>query len=188
MEETSPKNIATSIKDEKFLNRFFSRIRRWANNNNNKNTKGDVELLFKEQYELLSSLKEDYPFVSKCGSEINFIRPAATPIVFHSLVGDILFYGGSIGVLFESDRLAVSKKSGKLFYRIFHGEGNCNRKNGTPEELMGLEYGLICSSVGVALSNKISISKQEKFLYDDVAEIDWLPSDYEPGKWAMPDE
>ena len=175
LEETSPKNIATSIKDEKFLDFFFTRIR-WAN------TK-ELEFLRK------NNAPDDYPFVSKCGVETNFIRPASTPIVFHSLVNDTLFYGGSLGVPFESDRLAISKNSGKFYYRIFAESSMVYQDSGNTKKM---EYGLISTSIGVALSNKITIihesSHDEKFLYDNVEEIDWLPGPHEPGKWAMPDE
>ncbi len=170
LEETFPKNIATSIKDDRFLNFFFSRIRH-AN---------EKDLNFLKDH----NVHDDYPFVSRCGVEINFIRPAATPIVFHSLVNDTLFYGGSLSVPFENDRLAVSKTSGRFYYRI------SNEKENIVHEM---KYGLICTSVGVALSNKISICEDnhgdnEKFLYDNISEIDWLPRDCEPGKWAMPEQ
>ena len=175
LEETSPKNISTSIKDETFLDFFFSRIR-WAN------TK---ELEFLRE----NNAPDDYPFVSKCGVETNFIRPASTPIVFHSLVNDILFYGGSLAVPFESDRLAVSKNSGKFYYRISDGHTNESRSGGITKKM---EYGLISTSIGVALSNKITTIHEsghdERFLYDNVEEIEWLPGPHEPGKWAMPDE
>jgi hypothetical protein len=175
LEETSPKNVVTSIKDEKFLDFFFSRIR-------SANAK-ESEFL-KE-----NDASDDYPFVSKCGVETNFIRPAATPIVFHSLVHDTLFYGGSLGVPFESDRLAISTNSGKFYYRISDGHTNESTSGGTTKNM---EYGLINTSIGVALSNNITTihesSHDEKFLYDNVAEIDWLPRHHEPGKWAMPDD
>ena len=169
LEETSPKNVATSIKDNKFLDFFFSRIRK-AN---------QTELSFLRD----QNAQDDYPFVSRCGAETNYIRPASTPIVFHSLVNGTLFYGGSLRVPFESDRLAVSKNSGKFYYRIPHGNG----KQNAPTKM---EYGLICTSIGVALSNKISVQENhsEKFIYDNVAEITWLPPNCEPGKWAMPEE
>mmetsp|Transcript_29808 Transcript_29808/g.62205 ORF Transcript_29808/g.62205 Transcript_29808/m.62205 type:complete len:244 (+) Transcript_29808:106-837(+) len=169
LEETFPKNIATSIKDEKFLDFFFSKIR-WAN------TK---EFDFLAQNEI----SDDYPFVSKCGSETNFIRPAAMPIVFHSLVDDTLFYGGNLGVPFESDRLAISKDSGKFYYRMFDGH-----KERTSGQSKNIDYGLISSSVGVALSKNISVHEcyEERFLYDNITKIDWLPARSEPGKWAMP--
>lgn len=174
LEETSPKNIATSIKDEQFLDFFFTRIQ-WANPK-------DREFLRDHK------LQEEYPFLSRCGNEINHIRPAATPIVFHSLVNDTLFYGGRIGIMFESHRLAISKNCGKLYYRISSADDVKDQRPSKGTE--GLDYGLISSSVGVALSNKISTKDdpQDKFLFDDKIEIDWLPSNYEPGLWAMPEE
>jgi hypothetical protein len=181
LEETSPKNITSSIKDTKFLNFFFSKIRCA--------TVKEIDFLIKEKDE------EDiqYPFVSECGLEINYIRPAATPIVFHTLVtnNDTLLYGGNLSVQFDSNRLAISKRSGKLYYPV-HNDNNKDR--------MKLGYGLISSSVAVALSNKITIGnnsnnnnrddddKEGKFTYDNDTEIDWLPSKNEPGKWSLPDD
>ncbi|OEU18644.1 hypothetical protein FRACYDRAFT_163328, partial [Fragilariopsis cylindrus CCMP1102] len=109
LEETSPKNITSSIKDTKFLNFFFSKIRCA--------TVKEIDFLIEE----MDDDEEDiqYPFVSKCGFEINYIRPAATPIVFHTLVtnnDDRLLYGGNLSVQFDSNRLAISKRSGKLYY------------------------------------------------------------------------
>lgn len=167
LEETFPKNIATSIKDTKVLNFFFSRIRRASGK----------DLDFLQEHDV----QDDYPYVSKCGVETNFIRPAVTPIVFHSMVNDTLIYGGSLKVPFESERLAVSKNSGKFYYRIPSPDQSIKK---------GMEYGLICTSVGVSLSSKISVQEtnKEKYLYDNSFEIDWLPSHCEPGKWAMPEE
>ena len=163
LEEIFPKNITTSIKDEKFLNFFFSRIRHV----------NEKEFEFLREHDI----SDDYPFVSKCGAETNFIRPAATPIVFHSLTNQTLLYGGNLTVRFESDRLAISKKSGKFYYRI-------------PDGIGSLKYGLISTSIGVALSNKIihNENSAQKFLYDNSVEIDWMPSIHEPGSWAMPEE
>lgn len=173
LEETHPKNIATSIKDEKFLNFFFSRVR-WANNT------ATSELEFLKEHDA----NQDYPFVSKCGLEMNFIRPASMPIVFHSLTNNTLFYGGSLGIPFESDRLAISKTSGKMYYKISDTTTCSSSRN--PNKI--IDYGLLCASVGIQLSNKISIideRHEERFLFDD-AEIDWLPPYCEPGKWALP--
>ena len=88
---------------------------------------------------------------------------------------------------FDSDRLAVSKKSGKFYYRISDGSMEESTLFGGTKTM---EYGLICTSIGVELSSKISIQENhdEKFLYDNIAEIHWLPPHCEPGKWAMPNE
>ena len=62
LEESRVKNIATSLKDSRFLSFFFKRLKL--------NTTGKYEV--------------EYPFVSPCGKEMNYIRPADMPIVFTS--------------------------------------------------------------------------------------------------------
>jgi hypothetical protein len=170
-EETLPKNIATSIKDEKFINLFFSRIR-WASLE---------EVKFLEDI----GLSYDYPFVSPCGKEINFIRPAATPIVFHSMINQDLIYGGNLTHAFDHTRLAVSKKTGRLYHQLFQTE---KRARGA----MKLGYGLIRSSVAVSLSEKIFpglLGEDDNLTFftpDGAKPIQWLPVDAEPSTWAMP--
>lgn len=73
LEDTLPKNIATSIKSEKFLNFFFKRLRRINSNERNFMEEKNIPMC-------------DYPFVSPCGKELNFVRPAATPVVFHAIL------------------------------------------------------------------------------------------------------
>jgi hypothetical protein len=175
LEETSPKNIATSIKDEKFLNFFFSRIR----------CADSKEIAFLKSHDV----EYDYPYVSQCGVEINYIRPAATPIVFHSLTAEekFLLYGGNLQQKFDSKMLAISSMTGRLYHRIIHtsttsSSGEKRKKQSSSE----LGYGLIRSQLAVILADKITEGNDEKFVYNDEAEIDWLPDDNEPGSWAMP--
>lgn len=172
-EETLPKNIATSIKDEKFLNFFFSRIQRLRDE--------DFSFLSRE------GIESDYPFVSLCGKEVNFIRPAATPIVFHSLLGKNLYFGGNLSVPFQASKLAVSSLTGHLYHKIernqsrilLDGEGNS-------------VYGLIRSSVAVTLSENIYPGQldgiDKLWITDENGEelvIDSLPLASEPGNWAL---
>ena len=69
----------------------------------------------------------DYPFVSVCGKEFNFIRPAATPIVFHSLMDtedengqrDLVYGGTKLKQPFdESTGIAVCEKTGRLYHKL----------------------------------------------------------------------
>lgn len=62
LEDTDPKNIATSLKSPRFLEFFFKQVR--------PNDTG---------------LHEEYSHVSPCGREMNFIRSADLPIVFQDL-------------------------------------------------------------------------------------------------------
>ncbi len=85
LEETTPKNFMSSLKDRTFLDFFFRRVTR--------NTTGR---------------HNSFPFVSLCGREMNFVRtdPAtavfATPYVFHDLVLDqALTFAGTLSVPFE---------------------------------------------------------------------------------------
>ncbi|RHZ33001.1 hypothetical protein DYB26_007298 [Aphanomyces astaci] len=67
LEDTVPKNIATSLKSRKFLRFFFGQLRP---NPHHANTQ---------------SLFHDYPYISPCGSEMNYIKAADTPVVFTEL-------------------------------------------------------------------------------------------------------
>lgn len=153
-EETFPKTMATCIRNEKFLNFFFSRLR-WTNDEEieylsnlsfaGTTATGTISDEGQEQGENInsssssssfsSSCHVDYPFVSPCGKEINFIRPAATPIVFHTLDDynrtiisprnetqddaiATLRYAGSRSIPFDHTQLAISKQTGALYHRF----------------------------------------------------------------------
>lgn len=166
LEETMPKNIATSIKDTRFLDFFFNRLQKISNKH-------------KDFMKGLSIPMEDYPFVSPCGKELNFIRPAATPIVFHSIDKDNLVFAGSKKQLFDHARLAISEHTGRLYHEV------------TDFRLQGsnqLEYALIRSAVAVSLSDCI-ISQEDGLYYqldNDLVPIQRLPAHCEPGNWSMP--
>lgn len=139
------------------------------------------------QFLTLEGVNNDYPFVSLCGKEVNFIRPAATPIVFHSLESNTLHYGGTLQVPFEPVSLAVSPRTGQLYHKVQH----CTSPLHDDKALHG-EYGLIRSSIAVTLSEQIKAgtgdddltlyfcSEGHEFL------IDALPAASEPGEWALP--
>ena len=174
VEETLPKNITSCIKDEKFLNFFFSRVQ--------KVRKVDRQFLVEE------GIDNEYPFVSLCGKEVNFIRPAATPIVFHSLQGNTLYFGGTLQVPFEPTNLAVSPRTGQLFHKIQHCSTPLQYEKSSPGE-----YGLIRSSVAVTLSDRIKpgpADDNDLTLYFCLEGqeflMDKLPTASEPGEWALP--
>lgn len=130
-------------------------------------------------------IEKDYPYVSLCGKEVNLIRPAALPLVFHSLVGDELHFGGNLTVAFQPSSLAVSERTGRLYHKI--------EKN-TRTTQPGISYGLIRSSVAVALSEHIQPGDQGKNIgkiffcnKGKFSMIDNLPLSSEPGEWALPD-
>ncbi|POM63437.1 Cytochrome b5 reductase with F-box domain, partial [Phytophthora palmivora] len=70
LEDTRPKNIATSLKSAKFLRFFFSQVR----------LNGIAQCKLKEEEEFL-----EYPYRSPCGKEMNFIKCADRPFVFEDL-------------------------------------------------------------------------------------------------------
>ncbi|CEL92074.1 unnamed protein product [Vitrella brassicaformis CCMP3155] len=100
LEDTEPKNIATSLKDGKFLDFFWRQLR--------ENTSRP-------------DLAERYPWVSPCGRELNWVRAEEAPIVFHSLCegGDAPFltYAGSLRVPFHPEQLVSSR--GRFFHPSF---------------------------------------------------------------------
>ncbi|MFN5877010.1 MAG: DUF4505 family protein [Ignavibacteria bacterium] len=50
----------------------------------------------------------EFPYVSRCGDEMNYVRPQDTPIVFTGLLGERLVYGHSLSVHFEPEKLSYS--------------------------------------------------------------------------------
>ncbi len=51
----------------------------------------------------------EYPFVCRCGDEMNYLRTQDSPIVFTGLQGQRLLYGHSLSVHFEPEKLAYSE-------------------------------------------------------------------------------
>eukprot|EP00520_Triparma_pacifica_P019521 CAMPEP_0118633246 /NCGR_PEP_ID=MMETSP0785-20121206/891_1 /TAXON_ID=91992 /ORGANISM="Bolidomonas pacifica, Strain CCMP 1866" /LENGTH=147 /DNA_ID=CAMNT_0006524101 /DNA_START=185 /DNA_END=625 /DNA_ORIENTATION=+ len=106
LEETTPKNIATSLKSEKFLDFFFSQLCR--------NDTGEFT---------------DYPFFSPCGKEKNYIRPACQGVVFHDLQysrddgSGELIWGGKLKQRFDPSQLVMSDRTGRLYHRLFYTSG-----------------------------------------------------------------
>jgi acyl-coenzyme A thioesterase PaaI-like protein len=52
----------------------------------------------------------DYPFLSFCGRERNYVRAADTPIVFHRLEDNRLYYGYSLSIEFNRENLRFSSE------------------------------------------------------------------------------
>eukprot|EP01138_Halocafeteria_seosinensis_P010709 gb/GECG01010936.1/.p1 GENE.gb/GECG01010936.1/~~gb/GECG01010936.1/.p1 ORF type:complete len:331 (+),score=45.77 gb/GECG01010936.1/:1-993(+) len=92
IEDVLPKNIATSLKSEKFLNFFWKQIRR------------------NDQEE-----HQDYPYYSPCGKEKNYIKVADRPVVFHEIVDGHLVYGGALTIPFSPYRLYMTD-TGRLYH------------------------------------------------------------------------
>ena len=121
LEDTTPKNIATSLKDTRFLNFFFSRIRR-VDASIDGNVVNKI-LSYSENIDndsMVDVITNDYPFVSPCGIELNFIRPADTPIVFHDLQRGNLIFGGSLSQPYNPQHLAISKKTRRLYHELMN--------------------------------------------------------------------
>jgi hypothetical protein len=187
LEEVLPKNITSCIKDTKFLDFFFRRLQPLRLR--------DIDLLHNRDI-----LKSEYPYVSPCGTELNFVRPAATPIVFHSLQGDELSYAGTMVQPFKEKHLAISEETGRLYHRLT-GENVLARDKAkskvvATQKTKG-EFGLIRSSVAVALSDRIEVLGGDEDDADGssgmgivtesgLLSIPWLPEEAEPGSWAMP--
>lgn len=174
LEETEPKTIITSLKTPAFLDFFISNLR--------ESTAQDLDFL-------PPNVREDYPYVSYCGVERNFVRPADSPIVFHSLDRDAqdmlqLCFAASLRQRFDPKCLAISPRTGHLYHQLLGNATIFQRKVAS--------YGLIKSSVAVSLSDQIvahddDVGTGTKFIVDgSYCPIPWLPDSAEPGSWAMP--
>ena len=68
----------------------------------------------------------DYPYVSPCQGELNYVKPADTPIVFGDLVRDPdtgahgLVYAATQRVDFDPSSLVLSVGSGRLYHPVSH--------------------------------------------------------------------
>nr|KAJ3419326.1 hypothetical protein HK105_007086 [Polyrhizophydium stewartii] len=124
LDDTVPKNIATCFKDKRFLDFFFSRLR--ANPPSNP--------LFAAGFE----------YVSPCGKEMNYVRAADAPIVFHDLDSQgLLWFAGSKTHPFDPSQIFVSRGNGYFYHPLPAGS-----PLPTPTRLAALDtpLGLIKSS------------------------------------------
>jgi len=183
LEETYPKNIATSFKNEKFLNFFFRRLR-YANEEDWARL-GDDDLV----------VRGDYPFVSPCGRELNYVRPVDTPIVFHNIRSTSntqskdqleLVFGASLCQPFQPDSLYFSKQN----YRIYHSIKRNEIGDNEPGQEKEIEFGLLSSSMVMSLSNKFqssSCGEIMEFIAKDgsIHIMKELSTDHDNGSWGM---
>ncbi|MCB1194072.1 MAG: DUF4505 family protein [Leptospiraceae bacterium] len=84
----------TELTDNQFLDFFFRRI-----------IKNETDL------------HQDYPYMSPCGKEMNFIKVADIPFVFFKLNDNLLFYAPTLFVEFQPDQLSYSE-SGILYHPL----------------------------------------------------------------------
>ncbi len=101
LDEHDPKGITTSLKDPRFLDFFFSRVRPNGT---------DIE-------------RDDFPWLSPCGKEQNYIRCADTPVVFTELRSGAegpptLRYAHSLRQSFRFSDLRVCEESGRLYHLL----------------------------------------------------------------------
>ena len=96
MEDILPKNVATCLKSEKFL-RFF----------------------FRNLQPNRSDTFNEYEFISPCGKEMNFIRPADTPICFNELKDGKLWYAAaSMSEEFDPAALTYCLETHRLYHPV----------------------------------------------------------------------
>lgn len=124
LDDTKVKNFVTCFKDKQFLVFFFSRLRF--------NQSGRYE--------------EDFPYLSPCGRERNFLRCDDRPVVFTHLLqggdpeGELLSYCGGaekLTVPFRPESLYMHPDSG----RVYHP---CTQRTGA--------VGLVRSALAIELS------------------------------------
>ncbi|XP_064542522.1 UPF0598 protein CG30010 [Drosophila montana] len=103
LDDAKMKNFTSCFKEKVFLKFFFSRVRRNES----------------ERY-------QDFPYISLCGRERNYVRCDDTPIVFTDQlkkdaceVSDVLTYahgGPDLSVPFEPQKLYMHPKSGRVYH------------------------------------------------------------------------
>ncbi len=61
---------------------------------------------------------ENYPYISPCGKEMNFIACPDTPIVFKKIEKEKLFYSGDLFIEFNPKFLYYVETSSQLYYPL----------------------------------------------------------------------
>ncbi|GAA5980643.1 hypothetical protein JCM10908_001719 [Rhodotorula pacifica] len=104
LSEAKHRNVATAYRDPRFLDTFFTRMRR-----NDQDQHGA---------EAREARERGYEFVSECMGEVNFVRPEqeGTVLVFQALDGTDLRYAGSLSMPFDPASLRVDPSTGYLFH------------------------------------------------------------------------
>jgi len=122
LDDARMKNFTSCFKEKKFLKFFFKRVKRNRR-----------------------SLCDEWPHVSPCGDEMNYIRCDDTPVVFQSLLGDsskpLMSWGDESGILtqpFSPEDVAICPRSGRVYHPAAERQGG---------------VGLIKSKVAIWLSN-----------------------------------
>jgi hypothetical protein len=136
LEETMPRNIATSLKDLKILNFMMKNLR--PNH---------------------TEFYSDIPFISYCGKEVNFVSPVDvfSSICFKDCHWDSkqLIYGGDLEHPFDPLHLAYHPKSG----RIYHLIQNHKYLAGT----YGLLHPHLCQKIGEDITPLDSSKSEDEF-------------------------
>lgn len=105
LDDTKVKNFITCFKDKQFLKFFFKRM---------KTNQTD-------------RYREDFPFVSPCGREMNYIRCDDLPVVFATIIEDpddnntpgVLTFSGIGDILtfpFEPEKVCMLPESGRIYH------------------------------------------------------------------------
>lgn len=145
LENTRPKNIATSLKSAKFLKFFFSQIRP-----NDANSPLPAEV---EELQFL-----EYPFRSPCGKEMNFIKCADRPFVFEDFYQDektsrwvFAYGGGELKAPFQPEKLKISLTTGRLYHDIK------TKYSASGSGPTGMDVALIKSQLAVEFGRRITV-------------------------------
>ena len=144
LDEHTRKGVGTSLKDPKFLDFFFRRLRLRPS-------------------EVCPDAR--FPYLSLCGREANWVRAADTPVVFSDLVQDCaaadddaaptwsLQYAHSLRQPFEPAELRVCKDTGRLYHRLDGKESSC-------------DYALIRSALAGRIAERLQLVGDD-FEYSD---------------------
>lgn len=85
-----------------------------------------VDFFFRRLATNANPYSPEHPYVSRCGDEMNYLKPHDTPVVFIGFDGKRLLYAHSLSVVFDPTKLAYSKE-GVLYHAApIAGLGRCS--------------------------------------------------------------
>ena len=75
-----------------------------------------LDFFFRRLAETANPHYPEHPYVSRCGDEMNYLKPEDTPIVYTAFDGAKLTYGHSLTTLFRPDRLGYTQ-DGVIYHK-----------------------------------------------------------------------
>jgi hypothetical protein len=140
------KSAPRPLTDVKFLNMFWKNLQKSQN--------------LIEKHDDLESIISEYPFVSICAGELNFVRAVDTILVFDELIdGQLYFAGKTRSCVFDPSTLVMKSSTQRLYHPILDEK---------IAQKLEISLGLIQSHLAQKIAEKIvPLEEDGQLVYKD---------------------